>query len=379
MITTTTPKGLILIIDDSVANIRILTKLLAPQADIIFATNGQEGLLMADHQQPDLVLLDVAMPEMDGYQVCRLLKQQLNTKDFPIIFMTSHESDDYEVRALEAGAVDFIRKPFNPPVVKARIQMHLAMRRVLAELSIAKEQAEQASRVKSEFIATVSHELRTPLTSISGSLALILGKLADTLPPKVKLLLETASRNSERLTLLINDILDIEKIELGHLSFDFEKLDLVQLAQQAISVNQAYAMQQLVHLQLCNVPSQAAWVLGNTHRLLQVFANLISNAVKYSDAHTTVEIAIVAQQPCWRVIIKDYGRGIPESFKAQIFQRFAQVDSSDTREQGGTGLGLSISKAIIERHHGTINYCSEMGKGSTFFFDIPSYQSTEVT
>ncbi|PTQ91361.1 response regulator [Agitococcus lubricus] len=371
MTTTIRPQGLILIIDDSVANILVLTKLLALQADIIFATDGQDGLQKAYSQRPDLILLDVSMPDMDGYQVCQQLKANPRTKDCPIIFITSHEGDEHEVKALAAGGVDFIRKPFNPPIVSARVQTQLAMRKALYELSLAKEQAEQASRAKSEFIATVSHELRTPLTSISGGLSLVLGKLSDTLSPKAKLLLETASRNSERLTLLINDILDIERIELGQLTFDFQTIDLVQLVQQAIVANQGYALKHHVQLTITHLPSSPAWVMANSHRLLQVFANLLSNAIKYSPPQGLVELSLVEVENAWRVTVKDYGRGIPSHFKTQIFQRFAQADSSDTREQGGTGLGLSISKAIIERHQGVIGYCSEEGQGSAFYFDLP--------
>lgn len=228
-------------------------------------------------------------------------------------------------------------------------------------------------RMKSEFISTVSHELRTPLTSIRGALGIVLGKASDLLPPNMLNMLQMANRNSERLTLLINDILDLEKIESGRLEFEFKSIDLVALAHQAVEDNEGYASQHQVKLALKTELGEAH-VEGDDHRLLQVFANLISNAVKYSPTDDTVEISVSSHEGGYRVAVRDHGSGIPEEFCSSIFQRFAQADSSDTREKGGTGLGLSITKAIVERHEGEINYESEQGKGTVFYFDLPLAQ-----
>ncbi|MGM0679129.1 MAG: PAS domain S-box protein [Pseudomonadota bacterium] len=225
-------------------------------------------------------------------------------------------------------------------------------------------------RMKNEFISTVSHELRTPLTSIRGALNLVLGKSADLLEGKPKRMLEMAERNSERLTLLINDILDLEKIESGRMEFNFRLIDLVQLARRAIEDNEGYAREHAVSLSLAT-PLSDARVQGDEHRLLQVFANLISNAVKYSPTGAPVKITVEVQANDYRVAVTDEGQGVPDEFRARIFQRFAQADSSDTREKGGTGLGLSISQAIIERHGGLIAYTSEANKGTQFYFDLP--------
>lgn len=240
----------------------------------------------------------------------------------------------------------------------------------------------KVEQMKSEFISTVSHELRTPLTSIRGALGLVLGKAADQLPEKMFKMLQMANRNSERLTLLINDILDLEKIESGRLEFEFKSVDLVTLAQQAVADNEGYAHQHQVNLQLDTDLAQAL-VTGDSHRLLQVFANLISNAIKYSPENDSVEISVSSSETGYRVAVRDHGSGIPEEFHSRIFQRFAQADSSDTREKGGTGLGLSITKAIVERHDGQIDYDTEVSKGTVFYFDLPAAQqakkSSEVT
>ncbi len=225
-------------------------------------------------------------------------------------------------------------------------------------------------RVKQEFISTVSHELRTPLTSIRGALGLVLKKSGALLPEKSLRMLETANRNSERLTLLVNDILDLEKIEGGQLDLELRIIDLRGLLRQALLANEAYAEQHSVSLRLLGAHS-AFMVLADEHRLLQVMANLISNAVKFSTVDAEVQISI--QSPgigVFRVCVQDHGRGIPDEFRSRIFGRFNQADASDSRDRGGTGLGLSICKAIIERHGGTIGYESIMGQGTTFHFDL---------
>lgn len=229
-------------------------------------------------------------------------------------------------------------------------------------------------RLKSEFVSTVSHELRTPLTSISGALSLVLGKLALDMPPKARQLLETASRNCERLNVIINDILDLEKIESGSLAFDFAHIDLLQIIRQSVAANESYAERLGVSVSIKELPAHAH-VRADANRLLQVMANLISNAVKFSAKGGIVEVSAIDLHDRFRVLVRDHGRGIPETFRERIFQRFAQADSSDTREKGGTGLGLSITKVIVEKHGGNIDFESELGQGTTFFFDLPA---TEV-
>ena len=261
------------------------------------------------------------------------------------------------------------------PVLLSVTAMHDAQGKVSGFLGIASDISERKKieRMKSEFISTVSHELRTPLTSIRGALGLILGMASAGLSDQARLLLDTANRNSERLTLLINDILDLEKIESGRLEFNFKPLDLIALAEQALAAIEGYAHQHQVRLRIAESPAPAH-VLGDEHRLLQVFANLLSNAIKYSPPKGEVEVSIAPRDINYRVSVRDRGRGIPQDFRGRIFQRFAQADSSDTREKGGTGLGLSITKAIVERHGGTVNYTSEEGAGSEFFFDLPVWQ-----
>ena len=230
----------------------------------------------------------------------------------------------------------------------------------------------QAEKLKREFVSTVSHELRTPLTSIKGSLGLIQARLAGDLPEKLNVLLSIAYKNSDRLVHLVNDILDIEKIEAGQMDFFMEPLDLGSLVDQAIEAHKGYGEEyQVTLVSTGDVPDGK--IEGDWDRLQQVFGNLISNAAKFSPENGRVEIAAARFEKGFRFSVTDHGPGIPEEFRDRIFEKFTQADSSDTRQKGGTGLGLSITKAIVERHGGSMGFETEAGKGTTFHFDLPEW------
>jgi len=229
-------------------------------------------------------------------------------------------------------------------------------------------------QMQREFISTVSHELRTPLTSIRGSLGLVLGGVVGELPEKAKALLTIANNNSERLIHLINDILDMEKIAAGKMQFDYRVVNLTTVIQNAVESNKGYGDQLDVTFELVTVPEDEVTVRIDEKRMAQVMSNLLSNAAKYSPTHDRVEISIEASEKTVRISVHDHGKGIPEAFKSRVFSKFAQADSSDTRQKGGTGLGLNITKAIVEQQAGTIAFQSGECKGTTFYVDLPIWQ-----
>ncbi|MBL6929099.1 MAG: CHASE domain-containing protein [Rhodospirillales bacterium] len=230
---------------------------------------------------------------------------------------------------------------------------------------------QQITTIKNEFVSTVSHELRTPLTSIKGSLGLIRGGAMGGLPDKLSQMLDIAYTNADRLVRLINDILDIEKIEAGKMDFRMAPVELGELLRTALAANQGFAEECEVTLVIADTHSDAV-VDGDEDRLLQVMANLLSNAAKFSPRNADVRISLSETAAGYRIAVADRGLGIPEKFRSKIFAKFSQADSSDTRQKGGTGLGLNISKAIVEKHGGTIGFDTDTGEGSTFFFDLPT-------
>ncbi len=227
----------------------------------------------------------------------------------------------------------------------------------------------QLDLLKNRFVSTVSHELRTPLTSIHGALGLILGNALGEPDPKIRAMLELAEQNSQRLIRLINDILDMQKIEAGQMNFHFAKVQLQPLLHCAVDQMAGYAEQHQVTIELGAVPDDL-WLWADSNRLMQVLANLLSNAAKFSFAHSTVQIKVQQLNEQVRIAIIDQGQGIDEEFKAFIFRPFSQSDTSDVRNFGGTGLGLSISKSIIEQHGGTLSFESTTGQGSSFYIDL---------
>lgn len=231
-------------------------------------------------------------------------------------------------------------------------------------------ESKKIERLKSEFVSVVSHELRTPVTSIRGSLGLLAGGAMGALPDRTKQLLEIALRNSDRLAHLINDLLDIEKMESGKMKFDLTEQHLLPLIEQSIEANSGYAQSFNVRFTL-QAHDEDLTAIVDAHRFMQVMANLLSNAAKFSPSGGEVHISIDRLPGAARIRVQDRGPGIPQDFWPRVFQKFSQADSSDARTKSGTGLGLAICKAIIERMHGTIGFDTAPDFGTTFWFELP--------
>ena len=229
-------------------------------------------------------------------------------------------------------------------------------------------------QLKDEFVSTVSHELRTPLTSIAGSLGLLAGGVAGVLPEKAARLIQIAQANSQRLVRLINDILDIEKIESGKLRLEMAPLDLREIAERSVEGVNGYAGELGVALTLSD--GEPVSIRGDADRLIQVVTNLLSNALKFSPRGGEVRVAVDPETRLARLSVVDDGPGIPDAFRARIFSKFAQADGSDTRAKGGTGLGLAIAREIAERHGGRLWFESAEGHGATFHLDLPLADET---
>ena len=240
----------------------------------------------------------------------------------------------------------------------------------IAELEIEHERTKAALVVKSQFVSVVSHELRTPLTSIKGSLDLINSGRVGPLDPQVRPLVDMASKNSKRLAHLIDDLLDLQKIEAGEMSFKREILDVCDLVREAVQSNHGLSEKYKVTFRI-ETADEPLYVNADGSRLMQVMANLISNAAKFSMDGDEVVVGAQVFEGAVRIFVRDNGAGIPPGAQERVFGRFSQLDSSDQRRTGGTGLGMNISREIVEALGGTIDYESELGKGTLFFVDLP--------
>lgn len=297
------------------------------------------------------------LPEEIAHQALRCIEDAIKFKNLSILEYTitnkNNQHIDYEARIVKNGSNEVVA--------------------IVRDVS----EHKKIEKLKNEFVSTVSHELRTPLTSIRGSLGLISGGILGDLPLQIKSMVNIAYNNAERLIRLINDILDIEKIESGKIVFNMQDIEISQLIKRAIDENIGYAENFHVSINyLFNHPEII--FRGDPDRLLQVLTNLLSNAIKFSPAFGEVNIKTFIKKNYIVCELHDDGQGIPDNFKHQIFEKFAQADTSSQRSKGGTGLGLSISKAIIEKHGGKIDFKSKDMGGTIFYFSLPYNRIPEI-
>jgi PAS domain S-box-containing protein len=330
--------------------------------------NAAEAILIFD-QQGHLERANPAASRLFGYDAAALLHQPLE-----LLLPALQGQIESQLNALLGSNIEVQGQhadshPLQLEISLSRFELpgrelYICLLRDIA----ARKHVEQ---LKNEFISTVSHELRTPLTSIKGSLGLLAAGVFGQLPAPAQELVDIAQSNSERLVSLVNDILDIEKLEFGQSQLQLTPTNLNPVLQQALAQNQGYADSFNVRLHLDSHLPESLMVAIDSLRLQQVLSNLISNAVKFSPAQGQVEISahLVADQV--EVAVHDHGLGIADEFRSRIFEKFAQADGSNTRTRGGTGLGLSICKTLMERMHGEIGYHSVLGQGSTFYFRLP--------
>jgi PAS domain S-box-containing protein len=281
-----------------------------------------------------------------------------------------------QTRRIGAGPALFgLRKdgsefPVEVGLTPIRISNGLLVLGVIVDVS----ERKHVERLKDEFVATVSHELRTPMTSISGSLGLLMGQWAGKLPEPATRLLAIAHKNSQRLVRLIDDILDIEKLEADRVVFQLSRVDIRPLLEQVIESNRGFAESYGVHVRLDDASADGD-VNVDPDRLAQVITNLLSNAIKFSPSGDEVLVAVEDRGPILRISVRDHGSGVPADFKSHMFEKFAQADATSSREKGGTGLGLSIVKQIVERLHGHVGFDDAPGGGTIFTVDLPVWDA----
>lgn len=350
-----------LLVEDNPGDMRLLREMInedgSLEIDLACATSMAEAERHLALPGFDIILLDLGLPDAQGLAAIR--RTRIAAPDVPLVVLTGMDDDELAAHALQNGAQDYL--------IKGQIET----RGLLRTLRYATER-KRLERLKDEFVSTVSHELRTPLTSIAGSLGLLTGKAAGTMPEPAARLLAIAHDNSQRLVRLVNDILDIEKLESGHASFDFMNVELGTLVSQTVELIRGYAEGQGVNIRI-----EASAVIGDIwtdpDRLAQVITNLLSNAIKFSrpDGEVVVSVGRNADSDTVMIAVSDHGEGISADFKSRIFGRFAQADGTNARRKGGTGLGLSIAKQIVDRLGGRIGFADAPGGGTIFQVELP--------
>jgi signal transduction histidine kinase len=354
---------IILLIEDNAADERLLREMFNEQnsCNVQFAhvdcMSAAEKYL--SEQKADIILLDIGLPDSQGLEAIR--RAHAAAPGCPLVVLTGFDDESLAEQALQEGAQDYL--------IKGQIEK----RGLLRALRYA-TQRKRLDRLKDEFVSTVSHELRTPLTSIAGSLGLLVGNAVGELPDAMARLLSIAHTNSQRLVRLVDDILDMEKMEAGRAVFNFKRVEVKPLVEQVIEANRAYAEGYGVRMRLEDGSIDlAADVRADPDRLFQVVTNLLSNAIKFSPADNEVVVSIIKERGLVRLTVRDHGLGIPVDFRPLIFEKFAQADARDARQKGGTGLGLSIVKQIVDRLNGKVGFTDAPGGGTIFSVQLPCW------
>lgn len=356
-------KPRVLIVDDEKANLKILSELLHSEAEVSVAKSGIQGIWKAEKLLPDLILLDIVMPEMDGFETIKKLQKSESLCDVPVIFITGLDTADNEKYGLDLGALDYIRKPFNASVVKTRIATHLKLIRqtkTLKQLSVKLMDADEA---KSRFLANMSHEIRTPLTAIIGYAELIQQNEISGMENEQAI--DIIANSGKHLLNLINDILDLSKIEAEKLQIEQMQVLLPGMLDDICALIKSRVEDKELVFDLevqYPIPSH---IQTDPTRLKQILINLLNNAIKFTD-EGSVRLLVSANGSQLKFNVVDTGIGITHEQQKRIFSAFEQADVSVTRKFGGTGLGLNISKYLSRRLGGDLSVSSMPGLGSDF-------------
>lgn len=353
----------LLIIEDNPSDARLLREMLREDSqnnvDLVFASDMAEAERHIAHTVFDIILLDLCLPDAQG--IAAIKRTRAAAPAIPLVVLTGMDDEDVAAQSLQEGAQDFL--------IKGQIES----RSLVRALRYATER-KRLERLKDEFVSTVSHELRTPLTSIAASLGLLVGKSDGLLPKPMARLISIAHTNSQRLVRLVDDILDIEKLEGGKVEFVLKQVDVPTLVEQAIEANQGFAVSHGVRIEFMADVHAGGAVRADADRLTQAVTNLLTNAVKFSPALSEVFVTVEEEPDLVRISVRDHGPGIPAAFKSHVFERFAQADATNARSKSGTGLGLSIVKEIVVRLNGKVGFVDEPEGGTRFFIELPSWE-----
>ena len=376
------PRPVILVVDDTPQNLALMRDLLETDYTVKVAPSGERGLKIARSQSIDMVLLDIMMPDMDGYEVCRQLKADPHTADIPVIFFTAKTETQDEQMGFALGAADYITKPISPPIVLARVKAHLLFKQARDALErrnredkqrfdTALAQQVELNELKSTFVAMTSHEFRTPLTSILVSQSL-LRNYCDRLPVDERNgLLDSIESAVKRMVLMLDQVLTIGKADVHLLSFNPKPMNLLKLCEQLrdeVAASHSQGRLEAARV-LLDMELEEQDIHADEKLLRHILGNLLSNAIKYSPENAEAQFTIRRNAQGVRFDVRDRGIGIPAEDLPHLFGDFHRA--SNVGNIPGTGLGLAIVKRAVESHGGAIAVTSEPGNGTCFTVTIP--------
>lgn len=380
----------ILIVDDTEQNVRLLAHVVKKEGyDAIAAFSGEDALEMVDTRKPDIILLDVMMPEMDGFEVCRRLKESEEVADVPVIFLSALQETDSKVKGFEVGGVDYITKPFQREEVLARIRLHLKLTRLQNQLEenieVLREREQRLNRLnqeKDELMRIVGHDIRNPVTGIIGISDLLIERIDEMDQEEREHMLKTMQDSGNKILKLVNGLLKKETAERGIADLQLEEIRLDELIQGVIDLQRPLALTKNISFQYQNDGDPS--VEMDKQKMDQVIGNLLSNALKFTleGGEISIEVNELGRgdDRYVEIIIQDNGIGIPREEVNSLFQDSGDANvRSGTSGEVGSGMGLNIVKQFTELHDGSIEVQSEEGEGTTFTIYLPVKQQNRIS
>lgn len=354
----------ILVVDDQEANVRVLGNMLGPLGfEIMPVTSGEQALHLLEGQAADLILLDVLMPEMDGFEVCQRIHAQPRLQEIPIIFLSAADDKTFVVRALEAGAVDYVTKPFNQAELISRVRTHLALKR-------ARDRLKQLAEDKDELLGILAHDLKNHLGGMQMSAKLLHERAAAVSDPRLNRMATNILDASDQMFSFVKEFLANAAADRGF-TLSAESVSLPEAASAAVQRYSEAALRKSIRINE-EYPPDVPLVLADRGALEQVIDNLVSNAVKFSPPDTSIWLSIaVPASGFLEFRVKDEGPGCDEQDRAQMFTRYRRLSARPTAGEPSTGLGLSIAKRHADAMKGMLHCESEGGQGSTFVLSLP--------
>jgi signal transduction histidine kinase len=364
----------VLIVDDDRLNIRILAGILQGEGYALAeADSGEHALELYSQFNPDLVLLDVMLPGIDGFETCRRLKRDFGSKSAPVIFITAKSDSDAVVEGLGAGGVDYLPKPFKPKEVVARIRTHLQNQILSEQQKSLVAQLSKANHAKNRFLGMAAHDLRNPLASIRGIAEFLREGVAGPLNPEQIELINTIHDASQSMLVMVNELLDVATIEAGELKLSIEKHNLGDLIAKCVAMLNRESLKKQTHVAF-DPPSQPVILPLDPAKMKQVIDNLLSNAVKFSPPGSRISATVTqnTENATCSFSVRDQGPGIPDDERDKLFKDFSRLSIKPTGGEKSTGLGLAICRKIVEAHHGTIVAENLSTRGCEFRVTLPA-------
>ncbi len=371
---------LILIVDDVPRNLQVLSNILNNEGyRISFASNGKQALKVVENVKPDLILLDIMMPEMTGFEVCEILKKDENSKNIPVIFLSGMSETEDVIKGLQVGAVDYLTKPFNALELVTRVNTHLSLKLATDKIIEFNKRLEETSEelkntlaTKDKFFSIIAHDLRGPFSGFLGLSELLSTEYAQLEPGEIARVAKTMHKAANSLFEFLENLLNWSRAQMGRMEYNPQYLKIADVVSLNFELITTAANEK--EISLYNEVSEEINAYADSNMLSTVLRNLVSNAVKFSNPGDNITVSAIEEDNIIHVTVEDTGIGMTEEVTQKLFKLDVKHSTPGTKKESGTGLGLILCKELVEKQCGIITVESEPGKGTKFSFTLPKAQ-----